>query len=605
METKLYKMPEPYENNIAKKEFYSNDKLNLLKYPDEIIASQFGKNHTRFLFIRHLDSELLRTQIKHYVEIVLQNRKQDILDCKETNQKVLNSRKKAVNANITFIKICIEYLEEIQPNSIFDLTEDELTTNFISFLEENDYGVNINKTKLKQMYNSLKQYYDTRVGLDKDIWVLNETFTIAEDRFNKSSTKDFTFDFTSIEDEANREIVKDFAKYCVNLTNISLGTINSRVGLIRTFEKWLKKSLLETTREDILNYYNYLVETEHKSLNSRITPLKAFFEWLSINEKIKECPVYMSDFVKTSKNFNTVDDYIVHQIFNVLDKIPEYFRFMFLISFSTGMRISEICLLKKDCLYKDKLGYFVKFFSQKMQKEVTNPISQTLYSLLDDYIKNLEDKSDYLFNAKRLENYPCNTEYFSTTFNKYMKEFNIKNVDGTPYRFCNHAFRHTIATKMVELDIPVQIIQKMLHHQSPEMTLAYAEMSEQHKIKKFKEFVNAKGELSPFKSFDDVPEELITAEWLRQNINAQALPNGYCGMPIKLGKCPHANSCLECDNFRTSIEFLEQHKNQLKKTNELIKICEENNWKPQLETNKKLKNILEHLIKRLESEKYE
>ena len=145
----------------------------------------------------------------------------------------------------------------------------------------------------------------------------------------------------------------------------------------------------------------------------------------------------------------------------------------------------------------------------------------------------------------------------------------------------------------------------MLHHQSPEMTLAYAEMSEQHKIKKFKEFVNAKGELSPFKSFDDVPEELITAEWLRQNINAQALPNGYCGMPIKLGKCPHANSCLECDNFRTSIEFLEQHKNQLKKTNELIKICEENNWKPQLETNKKLKNILEHLIERLESEKYE
>ena len=33
METKLYKMPEPYENNPIKKEFYLNDKLNLLKYP--------------------------------------------------------------------------------------------------------------------------------------------------------------------------------------------------------------------------------------------------------------------------------------------------------------------------------------------------------------------------------------------------------------------------------------------------------------------------------------------------------------------------------------------------------------------------------------------
>ena len=604
METKLYKMPEPYENNPIKKEFYLNDKLNLLKYPDEIISSQFGQNHTRFLFIRHLDSELLRTQIKHYVEIVLYNRKQDILSLKlksnKDNEKILKSRKRAIIYNINYIKICIEYLEEVQPNSIFDLTKKQLEEDFVLFLEENDYGVNVNKTKLKQMYNSLLQYYDTRVGLDKDIWVLNENLKISDDRFNKSSTKDFSIDFTLIENMINRELIKEYAKYCINLTSVSLSTINSRIVTLRTFEKWIDKSLLETTREDVVNYYNYLFNSKHQSLNSRITPLKSFFDWCCINEKIKECPIYMNDFTEQDKHFTAIDDFVIHQIFNVLDKIPDYFRFMFLISFSTGMRISEICLLEKDCLYNDKNGYFIKFHNQKMQKDVTNPICKTLYELLYEYIKDLQDDSKYMFNAKRLENYPCNTEYFSTSFNKYMKQFNIKNVDGSPFRFRNHTFRHTIATKMVELDIPVAIIQKMLHHQSPEMTLAYAEISEKHKIKKFKEFINAKGELSPIEDIKDIPEELITAEWLRQSINAQVLPNGFCGMPIKLGKCPHANSCLDCENFRTSIEFLEQHKLQLQKTNELIKICEDNNWKPQLETNKHIKDVLTKIIEKLE-----
>ncbi|WP_416223713.1 tyrosine-type recombinase/integrase, partial [Staphylococcus aureus] len=41
-----------------------------------------------------------------------------------------------------------------------------------------------------------------------------------------------------------------------------------------------------------------------------------------------------------------------------------------------GMRISELCTLKKGCLLEDKDGdYFLKYYQWKMKKEHIVPIS--------------------------------------------------------------------------------------------------------------------------------------------------------------------------------------------------------------------------------------
>ncbi|HHT9917139.1 TPA: hypothetical protein ACT9LE_002455 [Legionella pneumophila] len=59
---------------------------------------------------------------------------------------------------------------------------------------------------------------------------------------------------------------------------------------------------------------------------------------------------------------------------------------------------------------------------------------------------------------------------------------------------------------------------------------------------------------------------------------SQSLPNRLCSLPLTQQKCPHANACLTCTHFRTSKQYLPQHKAQLEETNKLIERAKENGW---------------------------
>jgi hypothetical protein len=61
------------------------------------------------------------------------------------------------------------------------------------------------------------------------------------------------------------------------------------------------------------------------------------------------------------------------------------------------------------------------------------------------------------------------------------------------------------------------------------------------------------------------------AAWAKQRLSwaTQALPNGYCELPL-VKTCPHANSCLTCPMFVTSAEFLPQHHAQRQQALPLI-----------------------------------
>ena len=583
--------------SLNKNKFYKNDILDIQKYPDEIIQLYYDKQnpyanyHKTIIDLSNIE-EPLKTQLKDFHYLFLMNYKEDFYVEYLKGYKTVNDNKtlKTFRHYYNIFNDLVVLLSKTQIKDIYS----------ISNLDNFDKKCKLLILKIR---NSLDIYYEKNYGFEKDLWIVNNDFTLIKERINcgKGEYKK-SIDFRNIENEHNREIIKKYMKYLIVLTNYNLSTIIAKKYVCSIFvNKILKEKKIENSnREDIEKFINY-ISSKYSRWNDYVCELKQFYEWLSINNFIDEIIVYNNDFnCKHSQKISAIDDFVINQIFNNLDKIDEKYRLIFLLNYSTGLRISEICILKKDLLYKENEHYYIRFYSQKMKKEVTNEICETLYLMLEEYIKNLANNGcEYLFTTNQKDAILSNT--ISRHLNDAFKKLEIKDKNGNIYKYRSHDYRHTIATKMVELDIPIQIIQKVLHHESPEMTLAYAEIRETHKIKKFKDFVNAQGELAPLEEFKDIEDELITAEWIRQNINAQILPNGYCGMPIKLGKCPHANSCLECTNFRTSIEFLDEHKKQLAKTNELIEICEKNNWLPQLETNKKNALILENLINKLEN----
>ncbi|NET54438.1 MAG: tyrosine-type recombinase/integrase, partial [Merismopedia sp. SIO2A8] len=165
-----------------------------------------------------------------------------------------------------------------------------------------------------------------------------------------------------------------------------------------------------------------------------------------------------------------------------------------------------------------------------------------------------------------------------------------------------HQFRHTVATRMINSGVAQHYVQRYLGHETSQMTQHYAHLHDQTLQKAFAKYhgktVDVEG-----KVYQPTEKEVESTElqWFRQNIQAQALPNGSCALPTVAHSCPHANACLTCTHFRTSAEHLDGHKKELEQTEKILEKAKENNWKRQIEMNEKVARNLRNIINSLES----
>ena len=273
---------------------------------------------------------------------------------------------------------------------------------------------------------------------------------------------------------------------------------------------------------------------------------------------------------------------------------------MFLTIRCTGMRISEVCVIKKNSFFQNKNGCFIHFYSQKMSKEVINPIPPSLFKLLEnqrDFITSTYSRNEpNLFRTKRKT--PCGTNYFSEKMKSICSKYSIQELNGEKYKFQAHGYRHTIATEMAELDMPISIIQRIIHDRSIQMALSYVHVSQEKRKRKYFDLIDINGEQVSHKILRS--EEVERMEWLRANITAQALPDGICALPRVSGKCSHdGNICLTCEDFRTDRRYLQNHQIHLALTCTLIDFARQTNNQPMLMLNERIQNNLTKIISRI------
>jgi hypothetical protein len=159
---------------------------------------------------------------------------------------------------------------------------------------------------------------------------------------------------------------------------------------------------------------------------------------------------------------------------------------------------------------------------------------------------------------------------------------------------------------MINEDIPLEVIRRMLDHGSLSMTQVYARLSDR-KLREhfdtFRERINRRGEQVTLAGDGVLGEATWTKERLARA--RQSLPNGYCGLPLQQ-HCPHPNACLSCDSFLTDLTFLEQHREHLVRVEEQLTKAKASGWGRIAESNESdrvnLINIIEGL-ERLDAEK--
>ena len=159
----------------------------------------------------------------------------------------------------------------------------------------------------------------------------------------------------------------------------------------------------------------------------------------------------------------------------------------------------------------------------------------------------------------------------------------------------------TLLSTSLNRDVPQHVVQKILDHDSAEMTAHYARLSDKTVREHWERARKVNTEGQPVQISPDGP--LGDAAWSKQRLSraTQALPNGYCELPM-VRTCPHANSCLTCPMFVTTARFLPQHHAQRQQTLQIISAAEAAGHARVAEMNRQVAGNLGKIITALEND---
>ena len=562
--------------------FFQADLLDFKTYPIKEIADYYkAKRRNTIADLSIISSVKLRQEMKDFFALIF------------TGKATFAYTSRYMQECFLFLP----YVSKLTISSIFDLSNEDMRNRFIKY--RNVADETLPRRFINAMYFHLTQHYDTRTGFKRDIWTLND-FKLEEIRLNPTA-KVNNISFLFIQDKENRQFLKEYIKYLVSCTSYSISTIVNILNICGNFSNYIEKSILDTTPTDCEKYFYEIDKTTNRSdvYNKHVAAIANYIKYLIVHGVfLNHNPV--NGFKRTDDCQyieNALSDFVIHQIFSNLHQATSIFQTMYIINFCTGMRISDICQLKSDCLFVDEGHYFIKHYVQKMKKYQANLIPKSVYDIVLNQIKEIKNTTKnhgtvYLFPAPKSNN-PCSTQYYRNHMKKYMEEWGIKNDDGTPYKFRSHAYRHTIASDLLtNYNVDLSIIQLgVLGHTEINMSLYYAERRKERRKKYQTVYVDISGNTNHL-------TELMSNEDTEENM---VLPNGLCTNPYKLGICPHHQACYNCRFFRTSVDYLELHKQHYSDLQKRLKIYENNNLAINYLTTKKelegLKKIINALLK--------
>jgi integrase len=274
-----------------------------------------------------------------------------------------------------------------------------------------------------------------------------------------------------------------------------------------------------------------------------------------------------------------------------------------------GLRVTDALKLRFDCIIRDAEGApYLRYFNHKMKREALVPIDEELERLLGDQQQRLLERwrqgTPVLF-PRTMRNAdgtrPTDSSTYRMALRRWLASCEVRDEHGRPVHLTPHQWRHTLATRLINRDVPQEVVRRILDHDSPAMTAHYARLHDktirEHWEKARK--VNISGQEVVL----DADGPLAEASWAKQRLSraTQALPNGYCGLPVQQS-CPHANACLTCPMFLTTAEFLPQHRRQRSEVLQIISAAEARGQRRLMEMNQTVLTNLDTIIDSLDGE---
>ncbi|WP_459477039.1 tyrosine-type recombinase/integrase [Clostridium saccharoperbutylacetonicum] len=600
-----------------------------------------GVNNIKFNYIQN---ETLKNEIKFYLIYSIKNKYISL-------SRVLNEHQQA-------IKYLIKYISKYYKNkkSFNDISIEK--TKWKLFLINQGITVNknneINNTAYRYMYSLvsdfIKDFYDDREETEKDIWYSRNIkgAKIPATGGRGNATKGISINFNKIP-IYYKEIVKRY--FTTIITKKSWSHCHEILNVINYFFKvfYLNEytdGFIETLSRTDIEKYLYWINNEFKDKNATykskfISYIRTFLEYIQMSQYDKTPKkevsflLFQDDIPKRELNKDTVKKvkFIPEPILKQLDNNimdlyrPQYIPIYILLR-ETGWRGTDILNLRyHNCLeqiWNNKEQTYNYYLCGEITKtgiaQLKIPIRDKVAEMIQKSIDKAKELSTednnpkkYLFNTYegKLKGKPLSKQSLLRTIIRLIEEKDIRDVGGELYHFRLHSLRHTRAKEYVEQGMGISIIQQILGHQSLQMTVHYATVTENVLYEKWKntedlELFKVDTKTNDLEKIDlssDAGENLIRYEYVKKNLDAVRVPFGVCFKPDKFICKQQMNHCLNCGSFCTTTENIPEYEEEIEHVKKQIEISERCGRELWAEKNKTYLKLLEETLTRVKEQK--
>ena len=278
-----------------------------------------------------------------------------------------------------------------------------------------------------------------------------------------------------------KQHVDEFLSYCRYHKKLSEKTIRAHNIDLSQYENFSD----ELSKQALWNYIEYLNKKyKPKTAKRKLASLKAFIHFLLLQDLI--------DYNPFDKLETTIKEPMLLPKTIPLDIIARLISFsyqqivfaktdyqircavrntaIFELMFATGARVAEICTLHSENV--DLSGNSVRFYG-KGSKERIIPIENfAVLSILKKYRSMFEKEIS------------ASGYFFVNKLGGRMTEQSVRNMINTYCKLCGvemhitpHMFRHSFATLLLEEDVDIRYIQRMLGHSSITTTQIYTHVT--------------------------------------------------------------------------------------------------------------------------------
>lgn len=283
-----------------------------------------------------------------------------------------------------------------------------------------------------------------------------------------------------------QEQIGRYLFYCREQRRLDEKTVRAYGIDLTQFKEFISGTVTELSKEVLNSYIIHLHGSyKQKTVKRKIATLKAFFAYLEREELIMENPMrsIRTQFRQEKVLPKTIPAETIEKLLSYMyrkqaDAGNSQSQNMIItrdtaiieLLFATGLRISELCTLEKDRFnIRDGILCIRGKGAKERYLQVGSPMALNQLRKYSVLWKQEIEKGRYFFYNRSGGRY--SEQSARRMINKYVEKASI-NMHITP-----HMFRHSFATLLLEEDVDIRYIQKMLGHSSIVTTQIYTEVA--------------------------------------------------------------------------------------------------------------------------------